>query len=188
MTSTSIPAGFDPIRAALSVMLYEAKQFNTTVLRDAGIGPFDLGAIRQAEAALNAPILPVDTVPSAAEAACLKIATSTTLTLEQVKSVAAQVVKIDAVPGEPVDEAKERKRFEAHMRADGWLPPSFAKGADGHYTMHHSHNAWIGWLAAKADATPPAPAKGDNARCKFANGGAKCVSHCGDPVCLGSQP
>lgn len=44
---------FDPIRGALLVMLHEAQRWNSAVLRDAGIGPFDLVAIRQAEAALR---------------------------------------------------------------------------------------------------------------------------------------
>ena len=52
-------AAFDPIRAALQVMLHEARELNTRVLREAGIGPFDLNAIHQAEAALE-PERPLD--------------------------------------------------------------------------------------------------------------------------------
>jgi hypothetical protein len=51
-------SAFDPIRAALLVMLHEARQLNMHVLRQAGIGPFDLNAIRQAEAALATPSAP----------------------------------------------------------------------------------------------------------------------------------
>lgn len=38
-----------------------------------------------------------------------------------------------------------------------------------------------------AASSPPAPSHGDpidNARCKFAGGGARCVIHCGDQACI----
>lgn len=35
----------------------------------------------------------------------------------------------------------------------------------------------------RAGLAPPV----DNSRCKAASGGAPCVSHCGDPICLGGQ-
>lgn len=38
-------------------------------------------------------------------------------------------------------------------------------------------------LIALKTPTPALP--GDNSRCKFASGGARCVSWCGDPVCKG---
>lgn len=54
--ATAVPATtFDSVRAALLVMLHEARNFNDRVMREAGVGPFDLVAIRQAESALTTP-------------------------------------------------------------------------------------------------------------------------------------
>jgi len=46
-------APFDHVRAALQVMLHEARRFNAATMREAGVGPFDLVAIRQAESAIE---------------------------------------------------------------------------------------------------------------------------------------
>ncbi len=51
-----------------------------------------------------------------------------------------------------------------------------------------------GWLSALGAITGEAPPEfvmkaqeRDNSRCKFAAGGACCVSHCGDPSCIAAS-
>lgn len=46
-------------------------------------------------------------------------------------------------------------------------------------------------LARPAPASLPAGLQGveaDNSKCKFASGGANCITHCGDPICIGWSP
>jgi hypothetical protein len=43
---------------------------------------------------------------------------------------------------------------------------------------------WIAALARLTGEAVPPFATPANTRCKFASGGARCVTHCGDPICL----
>lgn len=54
---------------------------------------------------------------------------------------------------EPVDEAKERKRFEADWQRQFQFSDEevFSRDNDGFYFDTATEHAWMGWLAAKRD-------------------------------------